>query len=307
MLLLGFLYLLQVLVRRLAVDGLVVFAVNTAGLDDLLACLVADGTHRTLRADDLCAFYDGRLAFIIEAGNECFTYAQVHDCRLCIESRVSTERLCSRFHGFEFIRGVCAKRMLNAVTELREDGRRQVGRTLRDEINAYAFGTDQFDHLLHFLYQHLWCIGKEKVCLVEEEHHLRLVHVACFGQLLEELGEQPEDKSRVEHGVLEELHAVQYIDKSFACRVALNPVVYVEVRFAEEELAALVFEFEQGTLDSTERLRGHGAVVGHELFRVLRAVLEHGTQVLHVNEQQSAVIGDAEDDIQHALLHFGQA
>ena len=84
--------------------------------------------------------------------------------------------------------------------------------------------------------------------------------------------------------MLEELHAVEYVDKSFACRVALNPVVYVEVRFAEEELAALVLEFEQRTLDGTERLRGHGAVVGHELFRMLRAVLEHGTQVFHVDE-----------------------
>ena len=39
---------------------------------------------------------------------------------------------------------------------------------------------------------------------------------------------------------------------------------------------------------------------------MLGGVVEHGTQVLEIDQEQLLVIGDAEHDVQHALLHLGE-
>ena len=44
------------------------------------------------------------------------------------------------------------------------------------------------------------------------------------------------------------------------------------------------------------------AVLGRELRRVLADVLQHRAQVLQVEQQQAVVVGDLEDELQHALL-----
>jgi hypothetical protein len=101
-------------------------------------------------------------------------------------------------HRLLVARGEGAQRVLDAVAELAEHRLRHVERVLRDEVDADALGADQPHHLLDLVDQRRRRIVEQQVRLVEEEHQLRLVEVARFGQLLEQLGQQPEQEGRVQ-------------------------------------------------------------------------------------------------------------
>lgn len=59
--------------------------------------------------------------------------------------------------------------------------------------------------------------------------------------------------------------------------------------------------------DSAHGLRGDVAVGHRVLLGVLAHVVEHRAEVLHVDEQHLPIVGDAEDDVEHAFLHLGEA
>jgi len=73
---------------------------------------------------------------------------------------------------------------------------------------------------------------------------------------------------------------------------------------AKELLATLIFQHQELALDSADGLLRHVAVLGRELRRMLGNKAEHRAQILEIEEQQPLVIGDAEADIEHALLHL---
>ena len=84
--------------------------------------------------------------------------------------------------------------MLNAIAELRQDGLRHVERVLRDEVDADALRADQPHDLLDRVEQRLRRVVEEKVRLVEEEDQLRLVEIAHLRQVLEQLGQHPQQE-----------------------------------------------------------------------------------------------------------------
>ena len=86
------------------------------------------------------------------------------------------------------------------------------------------------------------------------------------------------------------------------CGVGLQQIVDVEHRLAEERVAALLLDLEQRALDRADRRGGDVAVLGRELSRVVADELQHRAQVLQVEQQQAVVVGDLEDERQHALL-----
>ena len=51
---------------------------------------------------------------------------------------------------------------------------------------------------------------------------------------------------------------------------------------------------------------GDVAVLRGEFRAVVAHELEHGAQILHVEQEQAVLVGDLEDDIQHTGLHIGQ-
>jgi hypothetical protein len=69
-----------------------------------------------------------------------------------------------------------------------------------------------------------------------------------------------------------------------------------------KNLSALRFERQQAALDGADRRRRDIAVLGGELARVVAHVLEHRAQVLEVEQQQAAGVGDLEHQVQHAGL-----
>ena len=87
----------------------------------------------------------------------------------------------------------------------------------------------------------------------------------------------------------------------------MHPVHDVQLRLAEELLAALVLEGKQGALDGADAGGGDVAVLHGELRAVLTHELEHGAQILQIQQQKAIVVGDLEDDVQNAGLDLGQA
>ena len=88
--------------------------------------------------------------------------------------------------------------MLHAIAELGEHLVRYVERILRHEIDADPLRADQADHLLDLIQQRLRRVGEQKMRLVEEEAKLGFRLVAYLGQLLEQLGKEPQEKRGIE-------------------------------------------------------------------------------------------------------------
>ena len=138
--------------------------------------------------------------------------------------------------------------------------------------------------------------------LVEEEDQLRLVRISDFGQTGEQFGQQPEQEGRIEIGAADQLFRFQDMDEAAPVDVGLEQVHDVERRLAEEFFRALVLQHQQLPLDRADRGRRDIAVALLEVGGVLRHEGQHGAQVFQVEQGQALLVGDAEDDIEHAFL-----
>ena len=191
--------------------------------------------------------------------------------------------------------------MLHAVAELPEHGIRNVERVLRDEIHADAFRADQAHDLLDFLQQRRRRVAEQQVGLVEEEDQLGFGQVARLRQLLEKLGQQPEQEAAVKAWRVDQLVGRQHVDHAAAI-LGLHQVLDVEHGLAEKAVATLLFQRQQAALDGADRSRRDVAVFGLELGGVLADLLHHGPQVLQVQQQQALVVGDLKHQLQHTAL-----
>ena len=196
--------------------------------------------------------------------------------------------------------------MLHAVAELAEHLVRDVARVLRDEVHADALGADQPGDLLDLEEQRVRDVVEEQVGLVEEEHELRLRQVAGLRQALEQLAQHPQQRRGIDLRRAHQPVRGEDVHDPAAFRVGLHQVVQVERRFAEELVAALGFQREQVALDGPDAGGGDVAVPAPEGRGVLADMAQHRAQVLEVEQEQSVLVGDAEDQVQHAFLHLVQ-
>ena len=132
-----------------------------------------------------------------------------------------------------------------------EDALGDVGRTLGDEVDTHALGTDQTDHLFDLVEQSLGGAVEEHVGFVEEEHELRQFHVAHFGQGGVELGEQPQQEGGVELRLHHQFVGSQHVHHTLA-PLGLHQVVDVERGLAEELISPLALQLQEGTLDGAD-------------------------------------------------------
>ena len=84
--------------------------------------------------------------------------------------------------------------------------------------------------------------------------------------------------------------------------VRADPVADVQSRLSQEQVAAFRLQREKGALDAAERLLGDVAVLGDELLFMLSHIGQHGVQIFQVDQFQSVVVRDAENDVQDAFL-----
>ena len=197
--------------------------------------------------------------------------------------------------------------MLDAVAELAEYRVRNVERILGDKVNTHALGPNQPDHLLDFFKEGPRRFGKQQMRFVEEEHQLGFVAVADLGQFLEEIGQQPEQKGGIKPWRIEQPIGCQDVDDAPALRVGLHQIVEIEHRLAKEAIGALLIERDQPALDRADRGGRNVAVFGGELLGVVAHMLKHRSQILGIKQQQTTIIGNLEDQIEHPFLGLVEA
>ena len=143
--------------------------------------------------------------------------------------------------------------------------------------------------------------------LVEEEDEAGLVGVAHLGQPLEEGREHPQQEHGIDLRALDEAGGIEQVDVATAVGRAGKPVIELQAGLAEEDVASLVLDGDERALYGAHRLGGHVAVRRLVFLGVLQDIGEHRAQVLEVDEEESLVVGHAEDDVEHALLHVRKA
>lgn len=105
---------------------------------------------------------------------------------------------------------------------------------------------------------------------------------------------------------MDELGGIEDVDVALAVGRAGEPIGKAQIGLAEEHISALVLDGDERAQDGADRLRGDLAVGGLVFLGMLGHVVEHGAQILEVDQQELLVIGDAEHDVEHALLHVGE-
>ncbi|MNS14534.1 hypothetical protein D3C72_461550 [compost metagenome] len=196
--------------------------------------------------------------------------------------------------------------MLDAVAQLPQHGVGDVQRILGHEINAHALGPHQPHHLLDLVQQRGRCVVEQQVRFIEKENQLGLVHVAHFGQLFIQVGQEPEQKNGVQPRRLHQFVGGQHVDHAAPLGIGAHQVGHVQHGFAKELFGALRFQRQQAALDGAHAGGGHIAVAGLELGRTVRHVLQHGAQVFQVKQQLAFIVGHLEYQGQDPFLRVVQ-
>ncbi len=84
--------------------------------------------------------------------------------------------------------------------------------------------------------------------------------------------------------------------------VDAHDVGQLQCRLAEELLAAVLRQPQQGALDGSYRLGTDQPILGGNVLALLGHQAQQGTQVVQVQQQQATVVGQLEHDVQHAGL-----
>jgi len=87
-----------------------------------------------------------------------------------------------------------------------------------------------------------------------------------------------------------------------AVGVGLEQIVEVEGGFSEILVRTLLFQHEEIALDGADAGGGDVAILRRELPGVFPRVLRQGAEVFEIQEQEAALVGDLEDQIEHAGL-----
>ena len=296
----------QQLEGRFAVDGFAVFQRHRRSLHDGRALGIRDHPHPRERRPHEAALDDPRHAFGLQQRGHRFARSDMLDRLGRIESGVRTVVFRCKPQRFLVLGGKGAQRMLDAVAELAEDAFRHIGGILGDEPDAHPFRANQPRDLFDLADQGGRCAVEKQMRLVEEKGDLGFVGVADLGQLLEELGHQPQKESRIERRRIHQPLSGEDVDHPLARSIGADQIGQFERRLAEEGIAALVLQNQQRTLDRPHRSGRDIAVFQAEFFCILPDPDQHGLQILEIEQRQPFFVRDAEGDVEHAFLHIAK-
>ena len=195
------------------------------------------------------------------------------------------------------------QRVLNPRTQLGQHVVGQVRGQLRAEEHPDALGADQLHGLFDPLQKGLGGVGKKQVRLIEEEDQFGLVDVANLGQDREQIGQHPHQE-RGEDDRTQRLTAeLEQRDDAAALVVDAQQIVRVELRLAEEGVAALAGKVDQRSQDDTRRRRRHPAQVFQVgLTRVAGQMADHAAQIVQGHQAAIVFVGPMKDQPQRRLL-----
>ena len=196
--------------------------------------------------------------------------------------------------------------MLYTVAKLAQHGVRNVERILADEVHADALGAHQPDNLLDLFQQRAGRFVEEQVRFIEEEDEFGLVAVADLRQLFKEVGQEPQQERGIQARRVQQSISRQDVHNTVTGRIGLHEVIQVEHRLTKKHLGALLFQHQKVALDRPHRGCRNIAVLGGERLGVVPHVLDHGPQILGIDQQQAVIVGNLEDQVQHAFLSLVQ-
>src|ERR1700745_993353 len=192
--------------------------------------------------------------------------------------------------------------MLHAIAELAKNNFWKIERILTDEVNADAFGTDQPHHLLNFLFNCRLDVCEQQMRFIEKENELWFLWIANFGKVFEQLRQHPEQKRRVNfRRLLHQLVRGKNVNDA-ASILRPDQIVEIQRRLTEKFVRSLRFQREEIALDRSGAGGGDISILGFKLVGVVGNVLQHGAQVLEIEEEPTFVVGDFENDVEHARL-----
>ena len=169
------------------------FCANSERLDDFLQFVRQERAHAGTRRAEHGRSERGRRAAFIEHGDERFADSKIGqqllgfvECCLGIILRDQLDR-------FAILRGEGAQGVLHFHPELPENVVRDIGRQLRAEENADAFGADEFDDAFRFRRGATFSASSKIRCASSmKENELWFLQVADFRQRGVELGQHLE-------------------------------------------------------------------------------------------------------------------
>ena len=289
-----------------AVDFLVIFAVIGRDGADNRPLFGGNRTQAGPGRPDQGPLDDRWRAVLEQGRDQRLADAQFGNGLLDIQIWVDPERVGRRSDRFLVARGEGAQRMLHPVAELPGNLLRNIDRVLGHEKDADALGPDQPDDLFDLVFQRLWRVVEQQMGLVKEEDQFRLCRIADFRQRFEQFGKQPEQKGRIEFRAAHQLVGGEYIDIAAALIVAFDEIIDLQRRFTKKLAGALAVELQQLALDRADAGLGDIAIFGGQLLCIFRRIGEHRLQIVEVEQQQSFLVGKAEDDVEHAFLGLVQ-
>ena len=95
---------------------------------------------------------------------------------------------------------------------------------------------------------------------------------------------------------------IEHVDYTATAHVLAHQVVEVQRRFAEEGVAAILLQPQQGALDGADRRRADQSVGLGDQLALLGDMIEQGAQVGQVQQQHSLVVSQLEGDVEYAGL-----
>ena len=195
--------------------------------------------------------------------------------------------------------------MLDPVPELREDGRRHVGRRLGDEVDPDTLRPDQAGGALDLLEQRLRGVVEQQVGLVEEEAQLWLGQVARLRECVIQLREHPEHERAEEPGLVHDVRKLEDADDAGSIGRLAHEVGDIELGLAEEDVRTLLLEGHDRPHDHPERGCRDASVVGQgRLAVVARQERQRRPQVGQVEQRQLVVVAVLEDERQDRGLRL---
>ena len=145
-------------------------------------------------------------------------------------------------------------------------------------------------------------VVEQKMRLVEEEDEFWFVEIADLGQFFEQFRKQPQKKRRIEPRRAHQLLGGEEIDDAAPIFVDAQEIGDVEFRLAKKLRRALIFQHEKAPLDRAYGGRRDIAVARRQRRGGFADMLQQRAQILEIDEQKPALVGDFEGDVEDAFL-----
>ena len=246
--------------------------------------------------------HDTRSSRLIQHRDQRLSDTEIRQNFVGLKGWIDAEGICRCLDIFHIRRGVGVQRVLDLVSKLGQHFIRHILGALGDKVNAHALGADQFHHLFDLIPQCFGNIVEQQMRFVKEEHHPRFLQIPHFRQDRVQFREHPEQEGGIQCLIVHQFPAVQHVDHALSADASGEPVSDIQRRLRKKLLRALGFQRHHIAQDRGYALLCDVAVLRRKLRAVLTDILQHGLQILRVDEQQILIVRNFENDRQNIGL-----